>query len=737
MTNTVSSKFPVPLSILGGALLLAAAALELAAPTPALAQFAGSPRNIEVDLKAETTSPSPGQRLRVAFLMNAKPGWHGYWINPGESGAAPTVQWTLPAGASAGELKHPTPKTLTVAGMVSYVHEEQYALTSHINLPRSIAAGTTLPISATLNWLACSDQACVPEKKTLSLNLTVGDGKVAPEARRQFASFETKVPRGTASQGAVAVRDGKLHLSVAAPPGANLAAARVYALSNDYFEPSAPQSARLEDGKLVFSIPTRLKTAPAKLDAVIAPGPGARSFAMLATPALAPLPATSDVASEAAVDVEAPAISAPLVQAETEKVAIRAADTPLRETASQEPLVWAFLGAVLGGLILNLMPCVFPILSLKALSISRSGETEASAKRETLAYTAGAIAVCLALGAALIALRSAGTQVGWAFQLQDQRVILVLLLLTFAVGLNLAGVFELRGLSFGNKLASRAGASGAFWTGGLAAFVATPCSGPFMGAALGAALLLPPASALLVFAGLGLGLALPFLVIGYVPALRTRLPKPGPWMNSFRRVLAVPMFVTSIGLAWVLGRQSGVDGMTLGLISAALVAFGLWLLGRRQVLGASRPLMTAAPLVIIGLSAVFLLPLTPPLQANGLQDAGSSRTEQFSPARLAELRARNVPVFVDFTAGWCLSCKVNDKLAIDTARTKKAFAEAGVVTLVGDWTNGDPTITKFLADHQRNSIPYYLFYAPGKAAKELPQILTPALLEKTARESSI
>lgn len=716
-----------------------AAVVSMLTALPAAAQFSGASRHIDVELKAETTSPAPGQRIRVAFLMNAQLGWHGYWVNPGESGAAPSVQWKLPPGASAGDLKHPTPKTLKVAGMVSYVHEGEYALTSHIKLPSTVQVGSTVPISATLNWLACSDQACVPEKQTFSLNLTVADGKITPDARRSFTALEAKLPRSSSSRGEVALENGKLHLALAAPPGTNPATARIYPLSNDYFEPGAAQTVRLEGGKLVFTVATSLATVPSTLEAIVSPGPNQRSLAIVA------VPTTRSLADK----LEKPSPDAPLAGATSliegstlpSLPSTLAAPTAAQAKSGQasapegtaDALLLAFLGALVGGLILNLMPCVFPILSLKALSISRSGETEASARTEAMAYSLGAILVCVALGAVLIFLRSAGAQVGWAFQLQDPRVVLGLLLLTFGIALNLSGLFELPGINFGNKLASKPGASGAFWTGGLAAFVATPCSGPFMGAALGAALLLPAPSALLVFAGLGVGLALPFLLIGFVPALRSRLPKPGPWMSGFRQILAVPMFLTSVGLAWVLGRQSGVDGMTLGLASAAALAFGLWLLGRRQRSGASRPILAAAPLVILAASAVILVPISPPLQASGLESRRAERVERFRESRLAELRSKNVPVFVDFTADWCLSCKVNEKLAINTERTQKAFADAGVVTLIGDWTNGDPAITAFLEKHRRNSIPYYLFYAPGQPVKELPQILTPTLLEQTAR----
>ena len=719
------------LALLGSAV---AGALSLA-PAPAPAQGFGATRHIEAELLSETATPAPGQRVRLAFRLRAEPGWHGYWLNPGDSGAPPSVNWTLPEGASGGDLRHPAPKALTLGGLVSYVHEASYALMSDLRVPRNTQPGSALPVRATLNLLACSDQACVPETKTLNLQLTVGDGKVNGASKRQFDSLAARIPRAVPDAAEASVANGQLTVSVTAPAGINPSAARLYALSNDYFEPSAPQSTRIEAGKLLVTMPTRLASPPVRLEAVLADG--TTSFALSATPAPAPTPPLNETASldPTATPVPAEAVAAHPLTPRTPATAAPARSLSLsvaKPAAAGSPtLFMAFLGALIGGLILNLMPCVFPILSLKALSIARSGRTEAAARAEALAYSGGAILVCLALGAGLIALRAAGSEVGWAFQLQDPRVILALLLLTFAIGLNLAGLFELRGFTFGERLATQHGASGAFWTGALAAFVATPCTGPFMGAALGAALVLPAAGAMLVFAGLGIGLALPFLLIGFVPAIRGRLPKPGAWMDTFRRVLALPMFLTAIALAWVLGRQSGVDGMTLGLTSALLLTIGLWWLGRRQTLGVERSWAPALPVMVLALAVILVIPTDPPAQASTVSAEAGVR-EPFSQARLAELRARNVPVFVDFTADWCLSCKVNDKLAINTQRTQSAFRQAGVVTLIGDWTNGDPAITKFLAEHGRNSIPYYLFFAPGEAGKELPQILTPALLEETA-----
>jgi thiol:disulfide interchange protein len=386
-------------------------------------------------------------------------------------------------------------------------------------------------------------------------------------------------------------------------------------------------------------------------------------------------------------------------------------------------------GAILGGLLLNVMPCVFPVLSIKALSLVRSGgENEGEARGEALSYTAGAIVVCAGLGATLIALRSAGHIVGWAFQLQDVRVIILLMLLVTAIALNLAGLFEMPTISGGVGLAGKKRHAGAFWTGAFAAFVATPCSGPFMGAALGAALLLPAPAAILVFAGLGLGLALPFLLIGFVPALRHRLPRPGPWMNGLRRGLSVPMFATAVGLAWIAGRQAGVDVMALALGALTVFALLLWRVGTRQTEIGARAWWALVPALVVAAAVLHVVSRTSSVGTAIIADAERS-PQKFDEKRLAALRAEGKPVFLYFTADWCVTCKVNEQAALGRSEVHDAFARKNVIVMIGDWTNGDPAIGRFLERQGRSSVPYYIFYPEaGAAPKVLPQLLTPQIL---------
>lgn len=392
----------------------------------------------------------------------------------------------------------------------------------------------------------------------------------------------------------------------------------------------------------------------------------------------------------------------------------------------------ALIGALLGGLLLNLMPCVFPILSLKALSLARAGVDRRTARIEGVAYFAGSVATTLLLGGILVGARALGHDIGWSFQLQNPHIILLLMLLSLAIALNLAGLFEITGISMANRVMAKPGWSGAFGTGALAALIATPCSGPFMGVTLGAALVLPTSAALAVFAGLGIGMALPFLLIAFVPGFQRLLPKPGAWMETFRRLLAIPMLLTAIALAWVLGRQSGVDGLSFGLLIASLGALGLWWMGHRQRAG-NRAGMAGVP-IMAALTFAVAIDLPRPVEAAPV--ASANNIEPFSEARLAELQAAGQPVFVDMTADWCLVCQVNKRVAIDRPDTHAAFDKGGVVTLVGDWTRGDPAITRFLASRGRNSIPYYLFVTRSGEIQELPQILTSEMLVQQAAESS-
>jgi thiol:disulfide interchange protein len=652
---------------------------------------------IAVSLVPESRMIAPGRTVTLALVMRPEKGWHGYWKNPGDSGSETQITWELPKGVSVGQIQYPVPDQFVIAGLMNYVYKGAYAHLIEVQVPADVTPGTRLPLNARVDYLACTDEVCVPESATVATELQVGSPPATQPNGAAFDRFRGAMPKPLGSEARFELAGDRFRLAIPVPAGVEL--------QQPYFYP-------LTDGALAYAAPQTISRA-GDLLIVEAQAP-ANPASLAAVQGVLEL-SDGNGLSLTAVPGTVPAAGAPLEQN----------DAQLAPSVSLGAVLAALLGAVVGGLLLNIMPCVFPILSLKAISLAKAGGDEQAARREALAYTAGAVLICLALGAALLALRAGGAAAGWAFQLQDPRVILILLLLTTVIALNLAGLFELPALTGGDRLASRGGAGGAFWTGALAAFVATPCTGPFMGAALGAALVLPTTVALAIFAGLGLGLALPFLLLGFVPALRRRLPRPGPWMARFRRLMSVPMFLTALALAWILGRQAGVDGMSLGLASSLLIALALWWFGRRQ--GQGRAWLPLAPAMLTAGVALMLVPTlaNEPAQASA---QGKLKSEPFSEARLAALQQEQKPVFVYFTADWCVTCKVNEKGALERKVVADAFAKRQVAVLVGDWTRGDAAIGRFLEKHGRSGVPLYLYYAPGKPVEVLPQVLTPSRL---------
>ncbi|WP_249340412.1 thioredoxin family protein [Sphingopyxis sp. 2PD] len=666
-------------------------ALALLAVSPAQAQST----HIQPKLVAETAAPAPGGTTTLALTMTPDKGWHGYWINGGDAGFGLSVEWNLPEGVTVAPLRYPVPEPLILFGMMNHVYEHPYALLADVEVDESVAQGSDLTLSGVANWLACTDKVCVPERSVVSVALKAGDGAVPAASRSRFDSWRALLPQPLDRSGTWERRGDMVRFAIPLPAGSALDAPYLFAQTQNLVDYAAPQTFS-RNGDFII-VETRAKgEASGPVAALLKLGEG-RGLSVQFEPGAVPAAGEAIAGPTDAIDLG---------------------------------LFWTALGgAILGGLILNLMPCVFPILSLKALSLARSGGDARSAQVEALAYTAGAIVTALLLGAALVALRAAGEQVGWAFQLQHPVSVLALLILAIAITLNLLGTYELPSFGGGQALAGKEGAAGGFWTGALAAFVATPCSGPLLGAALGATLVLPAWAALPIFGGLGLGLALPFLAVGFIPALRNRLPKPGPWMDRFRKWMALPMGLTALALGWLLWRQGGASTDTgsllvIGTILLAVVTlynYGAWQKRKRNGWGVAIGAMA--------LSMSFVIYATAPNAISTSTQRKLTSASTFSPNALAKARATGKPVFVYFTADWCLSCKANEAGAINRAAVQTAFDKAGVVTLVGDWTNGDPVITRTLAEHGRNSVPLYLWYAPGTAQPEiLPQILTPGML---------
>jgi thiol:disulfide interchange protein len=655
--------------------------MTLCAAVPSLAQTGTN--NILATLASESRTPASGANVMLAIDMKPKAGWHGYWKNPGEAGFSAQLKWTLPKGAVVGDIRYPVPERLVVSQLTNHVFNGEHALLVPLTLPANLAKDTVLPIALSGDWLACTDKICVPEHADLTLSLSVGDGNVAPADRMRFDGWRAKLPRPLGAQALFQVAGDTVRIGIPYPAGQSANAPWFFASTEDAIAYGQPQRVSRSGDMLIITAKASGPVKAQMLDGVLALG------------------------KDRGLEIKA----------------VRGAVEAGGTDSNLRTIFLALGGAILGGLLLNIMPCVFPVISLKALSLARAGGDGRAARREALAYAAGVIATCMTLGGALLVLRAGGATVGWAFQLQEPRVILILLLLVTAITLNLAGTFELRSFGGGQALVDKGGTAGAFWTGALAAFVATPCTGPFMAAALGAAFVLPTVAALAIFAGLGLGLALPFLLLGFVPALRNRMPRPGAWMATFQRILSIPMFLTAAALVWLLWRQTGSSGLVVGLSGAIILAIVLMLVGRNQAGGKPVTLFLAVA-ALLSAGSILVLP-----KGDAQAHAALAGTEPFNEGRLANLRASGKPVFLYFTADWCLTCKVNEKAAIERAEVAAAFTAKGVVTMVGDWTNGDAAIGRFLEAQGRSGVPLYLYYRPGKADPEvLPQVLTPGTL---------
>lgn len=649
--------------------------------------------NITATLLAEGPA-MPGSTVALAIDMQPKPGWHGYWQNPGDAGQGMTLDWTLPPGAKVGALAYPVPSTLTIAGLMNHVYKTEYALLVPFTVPADAKPGQVLDLRAKAQWLACTDEICVPEQGELATRVTIGQPG-QPDAR--FDRWRAALPAPLGSPARFAFSAGKLRVAIPLPAAMQVTQPHLFLSTASVVDYAAPQAFFRQGDLLVAEVPVAKfePTQPGAIEAVLRLNPQGDGVIVTAAPGDVPT-----------------------------------GGEPLQDRAAATPsMVWLILAALAGGLLLNVMPCVFPILSLKALSLARAGESESQARAEGLAYTAGVVIACLALGGLLLGLRAAGQEVGWAFQLQEPLVIAALLLLAVAITANLLGLYEFMVPGF----ASEGSPQGAFATGLLAAFAATPCTGPFMAAAMGAALLLPPLPALLLFGALGLGIALPFLAIAWIPALRRRMPKPGPWMGKFRAWMALPMGLTALALVWLASRTGGSAFAFALVLLAIIVVAALVLLGRRQRNGlAGGRLWWGGLAALLALSAFGLPGLVRAPEANA--DAGLLDAQPFSEEALAKARASGKPVFVYMTADWCLSCKVNERVAIEREPTRDAFRQAGVIVLRGDWTRRDPAITRFLTAQGAAGVPLYLWYpADGTAPQPLPQVLGPDSLVELAR----
>ncbi len=682
-------------------LCVMAMAFAIAAPVRALGAAAIADP-VAARLVAESGSIAPGRTLWLGLHLDIAPGWHVYWRNPGDSGLPTEIAWTLPTGFGAGDIAWPAPRRFVVGTIGNYGYSGSVDLLAPIAAPPDATIDGAVRIAAHASWLVCSD-ICIPGEATLALDLPVTAEPAPPDpaVAALFAAARDRLPQAAGFETRVAVSATELRLSIpeAALAGIDRPTAAFFPFDSNVVDAAAEP---------------RQQPRAGGLDLVLSRASGP----------LASLPTTLDgvLAVRSADGAErAYAISAPQ----------RTTPAP----APGEPAVgwWqALLLAFAGGIILNLMPCVFPVLSLKLLGLAESVH-RAEQRRHGIAYAAGVILSFALLGSLLLTLRAGGQAIGWGFQLQSPVVVASLAYLLFAMGLSLSGVAEFgAGLgNIGRNFADRTGLAGAFATGILATIVATPCTAPFMGTALGVALTAPAPQALAIFIALGSGLAAPVVLATAVPGIARMLPRPGRWMVWFKQLLAFPLYGTVAWLVWVLIQEVAPGDAFIALLGLVLVGFAVWIYGRTQLLAApARSIGGGLALSGLAAAAVVAATLAPAASPAGIAavTAGGLGYERFSTELLGRLAAEQRPAFVNLTAAWCITCLVNERTSLDSEAVRRAFAERRIVALKGDWTRRDPDITAFLQQFGRSGVPLYVLYDKAGAPTVLPQILTEASL---------
>jgi len=692
--------------------LLALLLILIAAP--AFGQSVVQTENVRAELLADVSAVRPGEPFWVGLRQTIRPKWHTYWKNPGDSGLPTEITWKLPEGAKADPIVWPRPHLFDLSGVINYGFQDEATLLVRITPPAN--ASGSFKLAAEANWLVCED-VCIPEEAKLELTLpvTATGAPAAPTTRAIFDKARQQLPVQSPWPARYGVAKSGDPTLIVEARGLKADTIRdVYFFPADWGPVASMARQTASIGAEGIRIPLKRGDAKTALPADL-----------LGTLTLTEKTAGGDVRQ--AFD-----ITAKLDASFVPTASLAAAGS------EQLSLIEALLFALLGGLILNLMPCVFPVLAMKAAAFARlAGHERSAMRRDGVAYTLGVLVSFAIMAAVVITIRASVGDVSWGFQFQSAVFSLLIAYLFFVVGLNLSGVFEFssRFAGVGQGLVARGGSAGAFFTGVLAVIVATPCTAPFMAAALGFALSQPAPQTVAVLLALGLGLALPYLVLSVTPALQRLMPRPGPWMDRLRQFLAFPMYASAVWMIWVLTQQTGADGVIYALGGMILIAFAIWLLklgsGPSAAIWVRRGL--AALAVLLAFAAAVKLEDGPATaaSASGGPSAGVNFDgwERFSRARMNEAVAAGKPVFVDFTAAWCITCLVNERVALETQAVRNAFEQAGVVKLKGDWTNRDPEITSSLKELGRAGVPLYLFWAPGAAQpKILPQVLTESLI---------
>jgi len=650
----------------------------------------------------------PGKQVWLGLQLAHAPEWHTYWKNPGDSGLPTSLQWTLPAGVTAGDIAWPVPRKIPIGHLANYGYEGTVLLPVPLTVTSDFkpAVAGDLPVRLKVSWLVCR-QECIPEDGEFALSIPVRSTTAANGD--QFQAAFAAQPKPLAGESRVEVAGQAIKVQVKGlPASARGRDLEFFPETGEVIEPAAKWTQAWQGDTWTAQVPLSAHRAvsPTVLPLVVAAdGQGWRA--------------------EAKVIGDWPAAQAPTVSPALAAALAQAGTPPAAATAGSATLLAALLGALVGGLILNLMPCVFPILAIKVVGFTRHAGDHRGHRVAGLAYTAGVVMSFAALGALMLALRAAGEQLGWGFQLQSPGVVAALAALFTLIGLNLAGLFH-----FGNVLPSRVAtlearhpAANAFLSGVLAVAVASPCTAPFMGASLGFAIGLPASQALLVFVALGAGMAVPYLAASWVPAVARLLPRPGPWMETFRRLMAFPMFATVAWLVWVLGQQSGIDGagaLLALLVALSMVAWTLTLHGR------ARTVLASAALALLALLAWSTGPNITHATAEPAQRAESGPWQPWQPGRVEQLVESGRTVFVDFTAAWCVTCQYNKQTTLGRDDVMNDLAARNVALLRADWTRRDPAITAALGQLGRSGVPVYVFYKKGRAPVVLSEIISPA-----------
>jgi thiol:disulfide interchange protein DsbD len=680
--------------------------LKNATPTGAVASAIVQTDQVRAELVAHAPDGlGPNKSVWLGLKISHQPQWHTYWKNPGDSGLPTTLQWTLPQGMQAGEIAWPAPDLIKVGSMGNYGYGDTVLLPVPVVIAKTFQPADAAPIHLTASWLVCR-QECIPQEANFVLRLPVR-GSTAAHGSEFETAFAT-APKSL-SDGAQARVDAKgIALTVPGlPTGWQGKSLQIFPESANIADPStSPQTQSWEGAvwKAVLPLSSQREVAPGEFPLVLALE-------------------KHSVRTVATVSGNWPALpGADAAHAAPGADVATSATVPTVGHALWSTWVVAMAAALLGGLILNLMPCVLPVLAIKVLGFSqRPGHPPTNHRTQGIAYTAGVVLSFMALGALMLALRATGEQLGWGFQLQSPAVLAVLATLFTLIGLNLAGLFEVGSL-LPHQLASlqaRHPVVDAFLSGVLAVAIASPCTAPFMGASLGYAITLPATQAMGIFAALGLGLALPFLLIAWAPALGRWLPQPGAWMDTLRRFMAFPMFATVVWLVWVLGHLSGVDGaasLLALLVALSLLVWSASLEGRTRLIFASISVAACAALTgAIGQNVLHIQEAEAP--------ASTVLWQPWAPGRVETELANGHPVFVDFTAAWCITCQYNKKTTLGHADVLTDFQRQKVTLLRADWTRRDPAITQALEKLGRNGVPVYVLYQSGKAPILFSEIL--------------